>query len=91
MNCDNATFRGRRRRADLRRPVARNIEAGIVFINNYSRVVMGTPFGGTKSSGYGRAHCMATLSEFSYAKSIRTPTGRMAVPEWQAVTDLFGG
>jgi acyl-CoA reductase-like NAD-dependent aldehyde dehydrogenase len=71
--------------------LARGIEAGIVFINNYNRVVMGTPFGGTKSSGYGREHCAATLSEFSYPKAIRIPTGRMDVPEWQAVTDVFGG
>ena len=71
--------------------LARGIEAGIVFINNYNRVVMGTPFGGTKSSGYGREHCAATLSEFSYSKAIRIPTGRMDVPEWQAVTDVFGG
>lgn len=71
--------------------LARGIEAGIVFVNNYNRVVMGAPFGGTKSSGYGREHCAATLNEFSYAKAIRVPTGRMAIPEWQAVTDIFRG
>ncbi|MBY6264413.1 aldehyde dehydrogenase [Azospirillum sp. 412522] len=69
--------------------MARQIEAGIIFINNYNRVVIGTPFGGTKSSGYGREHCAATLNEFTYAKAIRTPTGRVPVPEWKAVTDIF--
>lgn len=70
--------------------IARSVEAGIVFINNYNRIVLGTPFGGTKSSGYGREHCAATLNEFTYAKAIRTPTGRVPVPEWRAVTDVFG-
>lgn len=70
--------------------VARAVEAGIVFINNYNRMVLGTPFGGTKSSGYGREHCAATLNEFTYAKAIRVPTGRVPLPEWQAVTEVFG-
>ena len=70
--------------------MARRVEAGIVFVNNYNRIVIGTPFGGTKSSGYGREHCAATLNEFTYSKAIRTPTGRVPVPEWKAVTDIFG-
>lgn len=71
--------------------LARRIEAGIVFINNYNRMVLGTPFGGTKSSGYGREHCADTLKEFTYPKAIRTPTGRVPVPEWAGVTEVFGG
>ena len=69
--------------------MARAIEAGIVFVNNYNRIVLGTPFGGTKSSGYGREHCVDTLKEFSYPKAIRVPTGRTPVPEWATVTELF--
>jgi len=70
--------------------MARRVEAGIIFVNNYNRIVIGTPFGGTKSSGYGREHAAATLHEFTYSKAIRTPTGRVPVPEWKAVTDIFG-
>ena len=70
--------------------MARRVEAGLVFVNNYNRMVMGTPFGGTKSSGYGREHCAATLHEFSYAKAIRLPTGRVPLPQWKAVVDIFG-
>jgi len=69
--------------------IARRVEAGLIFINNYNRMVMGTPFGGTKSSGYGREHCAETLHEFSYAKAIRIPTGRTPLPQWKAVTDIF--
>lgn len=69
--------------------MARAIEAGIVFVNNYNRIVLGTPFGGTKSSGYGREHCADTLKEFSYPKAIRVPTGRTPIPEWATVTELF--
>ena len=69
--------------------MARAIEAGIVFLNNYNRIVLGTPFGGTKSSGYGREHCADTLKEFSYPKAIRVPTGRTPIPEWATVTELF--
>jgi acyl-CoA reductase-like NAD-dependent aldehyde dehydrogenase len=46
--------------------VARRIDVGMVFINNYLRGVLGTPFGGTKHSGYGREHAIETLREFSY-------------------------
>jgi acyl-CoA reductase-like NAD-dependent aldehyde dehydrogenase len=34
------------------------------LINNYFRGVIGTPFGGTKHSGYGREHAIETLREF---------------------------
>jgi acyl-CoA reductase-like NAD-dependent aldehyde dehydrogenase len=69
--------------------VARRIEAGVVFVNNYNRILLGTPFGGTKSSGYGREHCAETLDEFSYPKAIRFPSGRAPIPEWRAVREVF--
>ncbi|GAA5233206.1 aldehyde dehydrogenase [Verticiella sediminum] len=62
--------------------VSRQIEAGIVFLNNYRRGMMGTPFGGTKASGYGREHCAATLHEYSYVKALRIPSGRGEIPGW---------
>lgn len=62
--------------------LCRRIEAGIVFLNNYRRGMMGTPFGGTKSSGYGREHCAATMNEYSYVKALRIPSGHGDIPGW---------
>jgi acyl-CoA reductase-like NAD-dependent aldehyde dehydrogenase len=69
---------------------ARRIDAGMVFINNYFRNLLGTPFGGAKHSGYGREHCIETLREWSRAKTIRQPSGLGQVPDWRGVRDIFG-
>jgi acyl-CoA reductase-like NAD-dependent aldehyde dehydrogenase len=69
--------------------VARRIDVGMVFINNYFRGVIGTPFGGTKHSGYGREHAIETLREFSYTKMVRFPSGLGTIPSWRAVDDIF--
>lgn len=68
---------------------ARDIDVGMAFVNNYTRMALGTPFGGAKHSGYGREHCIETLREYSRPKSIRIPSGRGVVPAWQKVADLF--
>ncbi|KEF57033.1 uncharacterized protein A1O9_07223 [Exophiala aquamarina CBS 119918] len=68
---------------------AREIDVGMAFINNYTRMALGTPFGGAKHSGYGREHCIETLREYSRPKSIRIPSGRGPIPAWQKVKDLF--
>ncbi len=70
--------------------VSREIEAGVVFVNNYHRALLGTPFGGTKASGYGREHAVATLREFGRSKAIRTPSGIGEIPRWSAVDELLG-
>ncbi|WP_372665878.1 aldehyde dehydrogenase family protein [Amycolatopsis kentuckyensis] len=70
--------------------VGRGIEAGIVFVNNYNRAVIGTPFGGTKHSGYGREHAAETLREFGYSKTMRLPSGMNPVPRWAVVGELLG-
>lgn len=70
--------------------VARRLEVGMVFVNNYFRSILGTPFGGTKHSGHGREHAIETLREFTYPKMIRFPTGLAAIPQWRAVTDIYG-
>jgi hypothetical protein len=57
--------------------------------NNYFRDVIGTPFGGTKHSGYGREHAIETLREFSYTKMVRFPSGLGTIPSWRAVDDIF--
>lgn len=68
---------------------ARRIDAGVVFINNYNRALMGTPFGGTKASGYGREHSVDTLREFGRLKAVRTPNGNGEIPRWFAVDRLL--
>jgi acyl-CoA reductase-like NAD-dependent aldehyde dehydrogenase len=69
--------------------LSREIEAGLVFVNNYNRAVLGSPFGGTKASGYGREHCIDTLKEFGYLKTVRMPSGRGEVPRWSAATEIM--
>lgn len=70
--------------------IARRIDVGMVFINNYSRGLAGTPFGGTKQSGYGREHAIETLREFTYTKMVRYPSGLGTIPTWRAVDEIFG-
>ena len=70
--------------------VSRRINAGIVFVNNYNRVFVGTPFGGTGDSGLGRVHAPETLREFGRSKSMRFPSGESAVPRWSAADDVLG-
>ena len=55
--------------------VARRIEAGLMYVNHYNRIAIGTPFGGTKQSGFGREHTLETLREFSYSRTLRIPSG----------------
>ena len=68
---------------------ARRIDAGIVFVNNYNRNMMGTPFGGTKASGYGREHSVDTLREFGRLKAVRTPNGSQPIPRWFVVDEVL--
>ncbi len=70
--------------------VARRLDVGMVLVNNYFRGILGTPFGGTKQSGYGREHAIDTLREFTYQKMIRFPTDLAPVPQWRAVTEIYG-
>jgi acyl-CoA reductase-like NAD-dependent aldehyde dehydrogenase len=69
--------------------VARRIDVGMVFINNYFRGSQGTPFGGTKHSGYGREHAIETLREYTYTKIVRFPSGLGTIPAWRALADIF--
>jgi acyl-CoA reductase-like NAD-dependent aldehyde dehydrogenase len=69
--------------------VARRIDVGVVRVNNYFRGLLGLPFGGTKHSGYGREHTIATLSHFGYRKLIRFPSGTGTWPHWRAIDEIF--
>jgi acyl-CoA reductase-like NAD-dependent aldehyde dehydrogenase len=63
--------------------IARRLEAGMVFVNNYMRrSFLGSPFGGVKGSGFGRENAVETLHEFVRSKNIRFPSGRGQVPGW---------
>jgi acyl-CoA reductase-like NAD-dependent aldehyde dehydrogenase len=63
--------------------LARQLEVGMVFVNNYTRrSFIGSPFGGVKGSGYGREYAEETMREFVRAKNIRFPSGRGVIPTW---------
>ncbi len=63
--------------------LAARLEAGMVFVNNYTRRnFIGSPFGGVKGSGYGREYAAETMHEFVRAKNVRYPSGRGVIPVW---------
>lgn len=68
--------------------IARQLDVGMVYLNNYYRRSSGMPFGGVKASGYGREHSIETLKEFGWTKLIRMPSGLGKIPVWPAVTDV---
>ncbi|KAI1104769.1 dehydrogenase [Jackrogersella minutella] len=68
----------------------RAVEAGMVWVNNYNRNVVGTPFGGVKHSGYGREHCIETLYEWTQPKAVHAPSGLVEIRDWRGVMDIFG-
>jgi acyl-CoA reductase-like NAD-dependent aldehyde dehydrogenase len=70
--------------------VARAIRAGVVSVNNYQRVAIGTGFGGVGQSGFGREHAQETLAEYGYSKTIRLTADRDALPYWAAATRVLG-
>ena len=56
--------------------VARQIETGMVFINETTSTAPELPFGGVKNSGYGRELSELGISEFLNKKLIRTGSTR---------------
>jgi len=50
--------------------LAREIDAGMVWINCYKRVHPASPFGGTGMSGYGREMGFDAMREYTQAKSV---------------------
>jgi acyl-CoA reductase-like NAD-dependent aldehyde dehydrogenase len=69
--------------------VSRRLEVGLVMVNNYNRAYLGSPFGGTKGSGYGREHAIETLREFTQVKNIRRPSGIGSIPSWHVVDEVL--
>ncbi|KAI1324882.1 dehydrogenase [Xylariaceae sp. FL0255] len=68
----------------------RDVQSGMVWVNNYWRNVAGTPFGGVKASGYGREHTVETLYEWTQPKAVHTLSGIGEAPEWRVLKDIFG-
>jgi len=49
---------------------AKDIHAGMVWINSYKRVNPGSPFGGVGMSGYGREMGFEAMREYTHPKSV---------------------
>ncbi len=50
--------------------LAKNLHAGMVWINTYKRVHPASPFGGVGQSGYGREMGFEVMREYTQAKSV---------------------
>jgi aldehyde dehydrogenase (NAD+) len=57
-------------RLDRAHRVARELRAGMVWINSYKRVHPASPFGGVGRSGYGREMGFEAMHEYTQAKAI---------------------
>jgi acyl-CoA reductase-like NAD-dependent aldehyde dehydrogenase len=61
--------------------MARELYAGMVWINSYKRVNPGSPFGGVGQSGYGREMGFEAMREYTQAKSVWVNIDA-AIPPW---------
>ncbi|MFL6129178.1 MAG: aldehyde dehydrogenase family protein [Mycobacteriales bacterium] len=50
--------------------LARDLRAGMVWVNSYKRVNPGSPFGGVGQSGYGREMGFEAMREYTEAKAV---------------------
>jgi betaine-aldehyde dehydrogenase len=68
---------------DLQRAhkVARELHAGMVWINSYKRVNPGSPFGGVGQSGYGREMGFDAMREYTQVKSVWVNVDAQ-IPPW---------
>lgn len=62
---------------------ADRLEAGSIWINQFSNLAIGVPFGGVEESGHGSEHCRETLNLYTHIKAV-TFQGHVAAP-WYAV------
>jgi acyl-CoA reductase-like NAD-dependent aldehyde dehydrogenase len=60
---------------------ARDLRAGMVWINSYKRVNPGSPFGGVGQSGYGREMGFEAMREYTQAKSVWVNVDAQ-IPAW---------
>jgi len=61
--------------------VARDLYAGMVWINSYKRVNPGSPFGGVGQSGYGREMGFDAMREYTQARSVWVNVDAQ-IPPW---------
>jgi aldehyde dehydrogenase (NAD+) len=61
--------------------VAADLDAGTVWVNTYRTLSFSSPFGGRKSSGYGRENGIEGLLEFTQAKSIWIETSNEVISD----------
>jgi acyl-CoA reductase-like NAD-dependent aldehyde dehydrogenase len=61
--------------------VARELRAGMVWVNSYKRVNPGSPFGGTGLSGYGREMGFDAMREYTQVKSVWVNVDAQ-IPPW---------
>ena len=62
---------------------ARDLHAGMVWINSYKRVNPGSPFGGVGRSGYGREMGFDAMREYTQVKSVWVNVDAQIAP-WYA-------
>ena len=61
--------------------MARELRAGMVWINSYKRVSPGSPFGGVGASGYGREMGFEAMREYTQSKSVWVNVDAQ-IPPW---------
>jgi len=61
--------------------MARELRAGMVWINSYKRVSPGSPFGGVGASGYGREMGFEAMREYTQTKSVWVNVDAQ-IPPW---------
>ncbi|HEY1853664.1 MAG TPA: aldehyde dehydrogenase family protein [Solirubrobacterales bacterium] len=70
--------------------LARRLDAGMVFVNNYfRRALLGAPFGGMKASGFGRENSPESLLELTQAKAVRFHAEDQELPLWPAAEQVL--
>jgi acyl-CoA reductase-like NAD-dependent aldehyde dehydrogenase len=75
------------RNMEVANRVARRLEAGLIFVNNFVNGFLGAPFGGYKRSGIGRKlGFKETMDEFTQVKTIRS---RIAPTESGSLDDYY--
>ena len=62
--------------------IARELEAGIVWVNKWFDLYFGQPMGGVKQSGFGRELCVETLDEYSAIKAVNVGLSSERPPLW---------
>ncbi len=61
--------------------MARELKAGMVWVNSYKRVNPGSPFGGVGQSGYGREMGFDAMREYTQVKSVWVNVDAQ-IPTW---------